>query len=84
MVWCADITFIQLRHGFVYLVAILDWYSRKVLSWEFPNMLDHHFYVSALDAVMRRYGKPEIFNTDQGARSQVKLLPVSLLPIVSG
>lgn len=68
MVWCADITYIRLRHGFVYLVAILDWYSRKVLSWELSNTLDSHFCVSALDAAMRRNGKPEIFNTDQGAQ----------------
>ena len=68
MVWCADITYIRLRHGFVYLVAILDWYSRKVLSWELSNTMDAHFCVSALDAAMRRYGKPEIFNTDQGAQ----------------
>lgn len=68
MVWCADITYIRLRHGFVYLVAILDWYSRKVLSWELSNTLDYHFCVSALDTAMRRYGKPEIFNTDQGSQ----------------
>jgi len=68
MVWCADITYIRLRHGFVYLVAILDWFSRKVLSWELSNTLDYHFCVSALDAAIRRYGKPEIFNTDQGSQ----------------
>jgi len=68
IVWCSDITFIRLRHGFVYLVAILDWYSRKVLSWELSNTIDTHFCVSALDAAMRRYGKPEIFNTDQGSQ----------------
>ena len=68
LVWCADITYIRLTHGFVYLVAILDWYSRKVLSWEISNTLDSHFCVSALEAAMRRYGKPEIFNTDQGAQ----------------
>ena len=68
MVWCADITYIRLRHGFVYLVAILDWYSRKVLSWDLSNTLDSHFCVSALETAMRHYGKPEIFNTDQGAQ----------------
>jgi putative transposase len=68
MVWCADITYIRLRHGFVYMVAILDWYSRKVLSWELSNTLDAHFCVSALDTAIKRYGNPEIFNTDQGAQ----------------
>ncbi len=68
MVWCADITYVRLRHGFVYLVAILDWYSRKVLSWELSNTLDAHFCVSALNNAIERYGKPEIFNTDQGAQ----------------
>jgi putative transposase len=68
MVWCADITYIRLKHGFVYLVAILDWYSRKVLSWELSNTLDAHFCVSALKDALDRYGKPEIFNTDQGAQ----------------
>jgi putative transposase len=68
MVWCTDITYIRLRHGFVYLVAILDWFSRKVLSWELSNTLDYHFCVSALDEALRHYGKPEIFNTDQGSQ----------------
>lgn len=68
MVWCTDITYIRLKYGFVYLVAILDWYSRKVLSWELSNTLDAHFCVSALDNAIERYGKPEIFNTDQGAQ----------------
>jgi putative transposase len=68
MVWCADITYIRLKHGFVYLVAILDWYSRKVLSWELSNTLDEHFCVSALTDAIDNYGKPEIFNTDQGSQ----------------
>jgi len=68
MVWCSDITFIRLKHGFVYLVAVLDWHSRKVLSWELSNTLDAHFCVSALNAAMEKYGKPEIFNTDQGVQ----------------
>lgn len=67
-VWCADITYIRLKHGFVYLVAVLDWYSRKVLSWELSNTLDAHFCVSALNKAIDRYGKPEIFNTDQGSQ----------------
>ena len=67
-VWCADITYIRLKHGFVYLVAILDWYSRKVLSWELSNTMDDWFCVSALESAIRHYGKPEIFNTDQGSQ----------------
>lgn len=68
MVWCADITYIRLRHGFAYLVAVLDWHSRKVLSWELSNTMDVHFCVSALDKAIKRFGKPEIFNTDQGSQ----------------
>jgi putative transposase len=67
-VWCTDITYIRLQHGFVYLVAILDWYSRKVLSWELSTALDSHFCISALEKAMYHYGKPEIFNTDQGCQ----------------
>jgi putative transposase len=67
-VWCADITYIRLKHGFVYLVAILDWYLRKVLSWELSNTMDDWFCVSALESAIRHYGKPEIFNTDQGSQ----------------
>ena len=68
MVWCTDITYIRLKHGHVYLVAVLDWYSRKVLSWELSNTLDTHFCVSALKKALALYGKPEIFNTDQGSQ----------------
>lgn len=67
-VWCADITYIRMRGGFVYLVAIMDWYSRKVLSWEISNTMDDSFCVSALESAIRRYGIPEIFNTDQGSQ----------------
>ena len=67
-VWCADITFIRLRHGFVYLVAIMDWHSKRVLTWELSNTADRHFCVAALERALRRHGKPEIFNTDQGAQ----------------
>jgi putative transposase len=66
-VWSADITYIRLRGGFVYLVAILDWYSRYVLAWELSNTLDAGFCVEALDAALRR-GQPDIFNTDQGVQ----------------
>lgn len=68
LVWCADITYIRLHRGFVYLVAILDWHSKAVLSWELSNTLDFHFCVSALKTAFDSYGKPEIFNTDQGAQ----------------
>ena len=67
-VWCADITYIPLAKGFGYLVAILDWYSRKVLSWRFSNTLDAQFCVDALHEALTKYGTPEIFNTDQGAQ----------------
>lgn len=64
-VWSTDITYIRLRGGFVYLVAILDWHSRYVLSWELSNNLENEFCVRALEAALAR-GRPEIFNTDQG------------------
>ena len=66
-VWGADITYIRMRHGFLYLVAILDWYSRYVLSWELSNTLDHHFCTAALEKALS-ISKPEIFNTDQGTQ----------------
>jgi putative transposase len=68
MVWATDITFIPLRHGFMYLVAVMDWHSRKVLSWRLSNTLDSEFCVSALQEAIVRYGCPEIFNTDQGSQ----------------
>lgn len=67
-VWCADITYVRMPGGFVFLVAVLDWYSRKVLSWEVSVTMDDSFCVSALEQAIRRYGKPEIFNTDQGSQ----------------
>lgn len=67
-VWCTDITYIRLKGGFVYLVAVMDWHSRKVLSWEISNTMDNHFCISALERAIRLYGKPEIFNTDQGSQ----------------
>ena len=67
-VWGTDLTYIRLRHGFVYLVAIMDWYSRKVLSWRLSNSMDARFCVDALEEAMRRYGCPEIFNSDQGSQ----------------
>ena len=67
-VWCTDITYIRLKGGFVYLVAIMDWYSRKVLSWEVSNSMESDFCVSELERAIRLYGAPEIFNSDQGAQ----------------
>ncbi len=67
-VWCADLTYIPMRKGFLYLVAIMDWYSRKVLSWRLSNTLDADFCVAALEEALTRYGKPGILNTDQGSQ----------------
>ncbi len=67
-VWCTDITYIPLARGFGYLVAIMDWHSRKVLSWRLSNTMDHLFCVDALNEALAKYGAPEIFNTDQGAQ----------------
>jgi len=67
-VWCADISYIPLRRGFLYLVAIMDWFSRKILSWRLSNTMDTDFCVDALEDALARYGKPEIFNTDQGSQ----------------
>jgi len=67
-VWCTDITYIPMKKGFFYLVAIMDWYSRKVLSWRFSNSLDTRFCTEALEEAIKSYGAPEIFNTDQGSQ----------------
>ena len=67
-VWCADITYIRMERGFLYLVAIMDWYSRKVLAWRLSNTLEADFCVAALKEVLAKYGPPEIFNTDQGSQ----------------
>ncbi len=67
-VWCADITYIPVQHGFLYLVAIMDWATRYVLSWRLSNTMDARFCVEALNEALARYGKPEIFNTDQGSQ----------------
>jgi len=67
-VWCADITYIPMRRGFLYLVAIMDWYSRKVLAWRLSNSMDADFCVEALKEALAKHGKPEIFNTDQGSQ----------------
>lgn len=67
-VWATDITFIPMAKGFVYLVAIMDWYSRRVLSWRVSTTMDTSFCIEALEEAIERYGCPEIFNTDQGSQ----------------
>jgi putative transposase len=67
-VWAADITYIPMARGFLYLVAVMDWASRAVLAWRLANTLDVSFCVEALEAALARHGRPEIFNTDQGAQ----------------
>lgn len=67
-VWCTDITYIPMRKGFIYLVGIMDWYSRKILSWRISNTLDTGFCIEALEEALSRYPKPEIFNSDQGSQ----------------
>ena len=67
-VWAADITYIPIGRGFLYLVAIMDWASRAVLAWRLSNSMDVSFCVSALEEALARFGKPEIFNTDQGSQ----------------
>jgi len=67
-VWCADVTYIPMRRGFLYLVAIMDRATRKVLAWRLSNTMDAGFCVAALEEALARYGKPEIFNTDQGSQ----------------
>ena len=67
-VWCTDITYIPMQQGFMYLTAVMDWYSRKVLSWRLSNTMESDFCVEALQEAMDKYGCPEIFNTDQGSQ----------------
>ena len=67
-VWAADITYIPMRRGFVFLFAVMDWASRKVLAWRLSNTLTTDFCVEAVNEAICRYGKPEIFNTDQGCQ----------------
>ena len=67
-VWAADITYIPIGRGFLYLVAVIDWASRAVLAWRLPNTMDVSFCVSALEEALARFGTPEIFNTDQGSQ----------------
>jgi putative transposase len=67
-VWAADITYIPIGKGFLYLVAVIDWTSRAVLSWRLSNTMDASFCVEALEEALARYGRPEVFNTDQGSQ----------------
>lgn len=67
-VWCTDITYIPMRRGFLYFVAIMDWASRKVLAWRLSNTMEVEFCIEALEEALAIYGKPEIFNTDQGSQ----------------
>jgi len=66
--WCADITYLPMARGFAYLVAVMDWASRKVLAWRLSNTLDTSFCTEALKEAIARYGCPDIFNTDQGSQ----------------
>jgi len=67
-VWCTDLTYIPMRRGFLYLVAVMDWATRKVLSWRVSNTMDVEFCVEALQEALARFGQPEIFNSDQGSQ----------------
>lgn len=67
-VWCADITYIPMARGFVYLVAVMDWFSRRVLAWRLSIGMDTDFCVEALQEAMARFGQPDVFNTDQGVQ----------------
>ena len=67
-VWCADITYLPMRRGFLYLVAIMDWHTRKVLAWRISNTLEADFCVEALNEAVHKFGPPEIMNTDQGSQ----------------
>lgn len=67
-VWCSDITYIPMQKGFMYLVAIMDWFSRRVLAWQISNTLDAGFCLDALDGAFAAFGSSDIFNTDQGSQ----------------
>lgn len=67
-VWCTDITYIPMRRGFLYLVAVMDWQSRRVLSWRLSNTMDVAFCIEALKEALAQHGTPDIFNTDQGSQ----------------
>ncbi len=75
-VWASDVTYVPLEKGFAYLVVIMDWASRKVLSWRLSNTLEADFCVQALEAAIQDYGCPQIFNTDQGIQFTARPLPM--------
>ena len=81
-VWCADITYIPVQGGFLYLVAIMDWASRRVLAWRLSNTMDTEFCLAVLAEALEGYGIPEIFNTDQG--SQFTSIALSQRPATRG
>ena len=83
-VWCADITYIPMRRGFLYLVAIMDWVSRRVLSWRLSNTMEGDFCIEALEEAMARDGRPEIFNTDQGSQFTSPRWRDHLSPFIQG
>ena len=80
-VWAADITYIPIGRGFLYLVAVIDWASRAVLAWRLSNTMDVSFCVSALEEALARFGKPEIFNTDQSLPSRKRGAASSPAPL---
>lgn len=67
-VWSTDISYVPMKRGFVYLIAVIDWYSRRVLSWKLSNTMDVSFCLEALEEALSKHGKPETFNTDQGSQ----------------
>lgn len=67
-IWCADITYIPMYRGFLYLVAVMDWATRKVLAWRLSNTMDVEFCIEALEEALHRHGSAGIFNTDQGSQ----------------
>ena len=67
-VWATDITYIPMKKGFLYLIAVIDWFSCKVLSWRLSNTMDTGFCIEALEEALKNHGRPEIFNTDQGSQ----------------
>ena len=73
-VWCADVTYLPMARGFAYLIAIMDWHSRKVLSWRVSNVMDAQGCKEALTEALHRHGTPQIFNTDQGSQFTSKNL----------
>ena len=81
-VWCADIRYIPMQRGFLYLVAVMDWATRKVLTWRVSNTMGADFCIAALAEAVERFGKPEIFNTDQGSQFTSRLAKLADRPFV--